>query len=59
VASDQVIRVVKSFSTFDHFWNFAKGIVDSSDVLYFLFIIGFFVNLTLRSLESRHWRGKR
>jgi ABC-2 type transport system permease protein len=56
--SDQVMRVVKGFSTFDHFWNFSKGIIDSTDVLYFLFVAIFFANLTLRSLESRHWRGR-
>ena len=56
--SDQVMRVVKGFSTFDHFWNFSKGLIDSTDVLYFLFVTIFFTNLTLRSLQSRHWRGR-
>jgi ABC-2 type transport system permease protein len=56
--SDQVMRVVKGFSTFDHFWNFSKGLIDSTDVLYFLFVTIFFTNLALRSLESRHWRGR-
>lgn len=56
--SDQVMQIVKGFSTFDHFWNFAKGIIDSTDVLYYFLIIGFFTNLTLRSLESRRWRGR-
>ncbi len=57
--SDQVMRIVNAFSTFDHFWNFSKGIVDSTDVLYFLFVAAFFANLTLRSLESRRWRGRK
>jgi ABC-2 type transport system permease protein len=56
--SDEVMRVVKGFSTFDHFWNFSKGLIDSTDVLYFLFVTIFFTNLTLRSLQSRHWRGR-
>ena len=56
--SDQVMQIVKAFSTFDHFWNFAKGIIDSTDVLYYFLIIAFFTNLTLRSLESRRWRGR-
>jgi len=56
--SDQVMRIVKAFSTFDHFWNFAKGIIDSTDVIYYFLIIAFFTNLTLRSLESRRWRGR-
>jgi ABC-2 type transport system permease protein len=57
--SDDVMRVVKGFSTFDHFWNFAKGLIDSTDVLYFVSVTIFFAYLTLRSLESRRWRGGR
>jgi ABC-2 type transport system permease protein len=57
--SDQVMRVVKAFSTFDHFWNFSKGLIDSTDVLYYLFVTAFFTNLTLRLLDSRRWRGRR
>jgi gliding motility-associated transport system permease protein len=57
--SDQVMRIVNAFSTFDHFWNFSKGIIDSTDVLYFLCVAIFFAYLTLRSLESRRWRGRR
>lgn len=57
--TDQVMQVVKALSTFDHFWNFAKGLIDSTDVLYYLLMTAFFTHLTLRSLESRRWRGKR
>lgn len=57
--SDQVMRVVKAFSTFDHFWNFSKGLIDSTDVLYYLFVTAFFTNLTLWLLDSRRWRGRR
>jgi ABC-2 type transport system permease protein len=57
--SDEVMMVVKGLSTFDHFWNFAKGLIDSTDVLYFVFVTLFFAYLTLRSLESRRWRGRR
>ncbi|MBI2963971.1 MAG: ABC transporter permease subunit [Deltaproteobacteria bacterium] len=57
--SDRVMGVVKAFSTFEHFSNFSKGLIDSTDVLYFVFVVVFFTNLTLRSLESRRWRGRR
>jgi ABC-2 type transport system permease protein len=57
--SNDVMSVLKGYSTFDHFWNFSKGVIDSSDVLYYLFVISFFAILTLRSLESRRWRGRR
>ena len=57
--SDQVMRIVKAFSTFDHFSNFSKAVIDSTDVLYYLFFSAFFTHLTLRSMESRRWRGRR
>ena len=57
--SDQVMRVVKAFSTFDHFTNFSKAVIDSTDILYYLFFSAFFTHLTLRSMESRRWRGRR
>ena len=56
--SDQVMRIVKGFSTFEHFTNFSKAIVDSTDILYYVFVSTFFTLLTLRSLESRRWRGR-
>lgn len=57
--SDRLMRVVKGFSTFDHFTNFSKGVIDSTDILYYVFFVVFFSNVTLRSLESRRWRGRR
>lgn len=58
-SSDAVMQVVKAFSLFDHFFNFVKGVIDLGDVFYYLFFAGFFCALTLRSMESRRWRGKR
>lgn len=57
--TDQVMKIVKAFSTYEHFAGFSKGIIDSADVLYFVFFLVFFASLTLRSLESRRWRGRR
>ena len=58
-SSDQVMQVVKALSMFDHFFNFAKGMVDSGDAFYYIFFASFFCVLTLRSMESRRWRGRR
>jgi len=41
----------------DHFSSFAQGIIDSQDVLFYVLFIVFFLFCTLRSLESRKWRG--
>jgi ABC-2 type transport system permease protein len=53
------MQVVKAVSMFDHFFNFAKGVIDSGDVFYYVFFAAFFGFLTLRSMESRRWRGRR
>jgi len=57
--SPELLRVLIRLSMFDHFQNFARGVVDAQDVAYFLFFVGFFSFLTLRVLESRKWRGRR
>lgn len=57
--SASVIDVVKAFSMFDHFVMLAQGVIDSSDVGYYLLFSVFFSSLTLLSMDSRRWRGKR
>ena len=44
------------FSLLQHFESFSKGVVDTQDVTYYLFMTLFFLFLTLRSLESARWR---
>lgn len=58
-ASPAVANVLHHFSLFEHFYSFARGIIDTKDVIYFVLFIFFFLFLTLRSLESRRWRGLR
>ena len=42
-----------------HFQGFAQGFIDSKEVTFFLAFVLFFSFLTLRSLESRQWKGRR
>jgi len=44
-------------SVIRHLDNFAKGIVDTRDLLYYLMFIVLFLFLTLRQMESFRWRG--
>ena len=44
-------------SIIDHMDGFAKGVVDTKDLVYYLSVIAFALFLTLRSLESKRWRG--
>ena len=57
--SPAVAEVLHHISSFEHFYNFARGVIDTKDVIYFVLFTFFFLFLTLRSLESRRWRGLR
>ncbi len=48
---------LKYVSLLTHFDNFAKGILDSRDVLFYLLFALLCLFTTLRILESRQWRG--
>ena len=48
--------VLSQFSLLQHFDGFSKGLIDTQDVTYYLFMTLFFLFLTLRSLESTRWR---
>ncbi|PIQ24302.1 ABC transporter permease [bacterium (Candidatus Blackallbacteria) CG17_big_fil_post_rev_8_21_14_2_50_48_46] len=39
-----------------HFESFSKGVLNSSDLIYYLSVIGLLLFLTVRSLETRRWR---
>ena len=50
-------KVFEYISLVQHLINFARGVIDTSDIVYYLCLIFFFLFLTLRSMESRRWRG--
>jgi ABC-2 type transport system permease protein len=57
--SSSLVTALGQLSTFDHFYTFSRGVIDLKDLTYFVLFIGFFLFLTLRSMESRQWRGRR
>ncbi|RJP22468.1 MAG: ABC transporter permease [Candidatus Abyssobacteria bacterium SURF_5] len=50
--------VLTDLSIFDHIETFARGILNTHDLTYYLVFIGFFIFLTLRSLEISKWKGR-
>ena len=50
-------EVIDYLSIVKHFDTFAKGILDSRDLLYYLIFIVFFLFLTLRQVATYRWRG--
>lgn len=57
--ADEVRDTVKAISMFDHFLMFAQGVIDTGDIFYYVAFTILFCSLTLRSMESRRWRGSR
>lgn len=54
---ERMAAVLEYLSFNSHFYAFAKGVVDTSDALYYLLFTVFFMFLSMRSLESKRWRG--
>jgi ABC-2 type transport system permease protein len=50
-------RVISHLSITEHFDSFARGVIDTKDVIYYLDLAILSLFLTLRSLESKRWRG--
>jgi ABC-2 type transport system permease protein len=50
-------RILSHLSVTEHFDSFAKGVIDTKDVIYYLNLTILALFLTLRSLESKRWRG--
>ena len=49
--------VLTHLSIIDHFDDFAKGIIDTKHVVYYLSFIAFGLFLTAKSVDSERWRG--
>jgi ABC-2 type transport system permease protein len=49
-------QVVNYLSIVTHFENFAKGVLDSKDVVFYISMIFFALFVTARSMESLRWR---
>lgn len=48
--------VLERLSLIEHLRGFARGVVDTGDIAWFVGFTGIFLFLTWRSLESRRWR---
>jgi ABC-2 type transport system permease protein len=48
--------IISEISIRSHFEDFARGIIDTKHVVYYLSVIAFFLFMSVRALESRRWR---
>lgn len=56
VLESDFLNLIAQFSILYHFEPFAKGIINTSDVTYYLFLTFFFLFLCKKSLDSTRWR---
>ena len=49
--------VLAHLSITDHFDDFAKGVIDTKHIVYYLSFIGFGLFLTAKAVDSERWRG--
>jgi gliding motility-associated transport system permease protein len=52
-----VTDLTSYLSIIDHFDDFAKGIVDTKHIIYYVSFIAFGLFLTARAVDSERWRG--
>lgn len=55
-AGETMARVLEYLSFNYHIRTFVKGVIDTSDALYYVLFTIFFIFLSMRSLESTRWR---
>jgi ABC-2 type transport system permease protein len=51
-----VTKVIGYISVISHFESFAKGVIDTKDVVYYVTMIALGLFLTARSMDSMRWR---
>ncbi len=51
-----MVAVVEYIGLNKHFQSIERGVLDTRDLIYYLSVIGLFIYLTIRSIESRKWQ---
>lgn len=55
IISEGLRDLLAPLGVFDHFWDFAKGVISFSGLLYFLSITGLMLYLNVILVGRRHW----
>jgi ABC-2 type transport system permease protein len=56
-ASPTTAAVLRHLSIIEHFDDFAKGVIDTGHLVYYLSFIAFGLFLTAKSVDTERWRG--
>lgn len=57
VADGNLAKVLAAVSPIGHFREFTVGVIDIRNIAYFLFFHLYFMFMTMRSIETRNWKG--
>jgi len=49
--------ILKAIGVGSHYETFAKGILDTADLAYYLLFMAWFLFVTIRTLEAKRWKG--
>ena len=55
-ASPAIAQILREISLLNHMGDMNRGVIDTSDVVFFLSATVFFLFLTYTAIESRRWR---
>jgi len=50
-------QIISYVAITEHLQSLAKGVVDTEDIIYYLLFVILFLFVTLRTIESKRWRG--
>lgn len=56
VVGPQMGPILESFSLTSRLQDFSRGLIDTSDLVYFLLFMGFFLFVSIRVLEAKRWK---
>lgn len=57
LTGDKIGAVLQQLAILEHLESFNKGVIALADLSFFVLFTAFFLFLTMRSLETRRWRG--
>jgi ABC-2 type transport system permease protein len=55
-APQSIVGIIQFLGIDYHLSNISRGVIDSRNIIYFLSMIGFFIYLTIQTLEVRRWK---
>ena len=55
-APQSIVGLIQFLAVDYHLSNISRGVIDSRNIIYFLSMIGFFIYLTIQTLEVRRWK---